>query len=195
MKAFIVLAAALAPLALQAEPLDYDYIYLSDHDADSGAVDDGEAFGGFWTFAETLHVFGSYDDTGAYGGAGENPAWDYDTRALRVGVGGHYRIGERTMIAPAIAVLRAEMDVMAPAWTAPREFSDTGYGLQLDLRHALTNRFELAAGARYTDVLDNDSSELVGGIVFHATDWLALGALYHDREGEGATEMTVRWYF
>lgn len=195
MKRLILLAAAVLPGTVLAEPLNYDYIYLSnvDTESDGGDGSEGEAFGGFWSFADTLHVFASYDDSGFYAGA--NPAWDYDLQALRAGLGGHYLLGERTMIAPAISVIRAEGDVMAPSWASPRELKDTGYGFQLDLRHALTDRFELTAGGRYTNLLDDSSTELVGGLLFHAADWIALGALYHDREEETATELTVRWYF
>jgi len=191
----LFLLAALLPVAALAEPLDYDYIYLSDTDTetDSGAETSGDVFGGFWSFAKNLHVFASYDDAGFY--AGSNPAWDYDVKALRAGVGGHYLVGERTMIAPAVSLIRAEGDVMAPAWDAPRNIGDTGYGVQLDLRHAVTNWLELTAGGRYADVLDDRTTELVGGVVFHPTTWLALGALYHDREDATGTELTVRWYF
>lgn len=187
---------ALLPLAVAAEPLNYDYLYLSSNDTktDDGSETSGDVFGGFWSFTDTLHVFASYDDAGAYAGD-MNPAWDYDTRTLRAGVGGHYLLGKRTMIAPAIAILRAEAEVTSPLWTSAREYSDTGYGAQLDLRHAVTNWFELTAGARYTQVFDNDATELVGGIVFHPTSWLALGALYHERDEANSTELTVRWYY
>lgn len=194
----ILLAAiALAPFAVAAEPLDYDYVYLSSNDTetDDGRETDGDVFGGFWSFTDTLHVFASYDDAGAYTGSGENPLWDYDTRTLRAGIGGHYLLGERTMIAPALAVLRSEVEISAPAWTEPREVSDTGYGVQLDLRHAVTDWFELTAGGRYADVFDNGTTELVGGVVFHPTTWLALGALYHEGDDRNSTELTVRWYY
>lgn len=195
MKNTFLLVMALLPGAALAEPLNYDYIYLSNSETetDGGGESEGDAFGGFWSFADTLHVFASWDDSGSYAGA--NPAWDYDLKTLRAGIGGHYLIGERTMIAPAVAVIRAEGDVMAASWTSPRELKDTGYGVQLDLRHAVSDWFELTAGGRYSDVLDNSSTELVGGLVFHPTDWLALGALYHEREEAASTELTVRWYF
>lgn len=186
---------ALLPLAASAEPLDYDYLYLSssETETDDGRETDGDVFGGFWSFTDTLHVFGSYDDAGAYANSGENPAWEYETRTLRAGLGAHVLVGERTMIAPALSILRAKMEVTSPLWT--REHEDTGYGAQLDLRHAITHWLELTAGGRYTHVFDDGSTQLVGGVVFHATDWLALGALYHEGDERSGVELTARWYY
>lgn len=191
------LLVCLVPFAVEAEPLSYDYVYLSSNDAETGSSsgDSGETLGGFWEFADTLHLFGSYDDSSAYVAAGANPDWDYDTRTLRFGIGAHYLLGERTMIAPSIAVLRARREITAPAWSTPREDEDTGYSAQLDLRHALSDRLEITAGARYSKIFDRSDSELVGGLVFHATDRLALGALHHEGEEEAGMEVTVKWYF
>ncbi|HEX6930337.1 MAG TPA: hypothetical protein VF267_13865 [Gammaproteobacteria bacterium] len=197
MKRTILFLLALLPGVAYSEPLNYDYVYLSanDTETDGGNEDSGETFGGFWSFADTLHLFASYDDAGAYTGAGSNPAWRYETRTLRAGIGGHYLIGKRMMIAPSIAVLRADREISAPAWTAPLESTDTGYGAQLDLRYAVTNWFELTAGGRYSRVFDAGNEEFVGGLLFHPTDWLALGALYHEGEDRSSTELTVRWYY
>lgn len=195
MKRFLL--ACLLPLGADAEPLDYDYVYLNANETETaeGADDSGETAGGFWTFTDTLHLFGSYDDTAAYVGAGANPAWDYDTRTLRIGIGGHYAVGDRTMIAPSIAVLRARREISAPAWTSARENTDTGFGMQLDLRHAVTDWFEVTAGGRYSKIFNDSTSEIVGGMLFHPTDWVAVGALYHEREDAAGTELTVRWYY
>ena len=191
------LALALLPATAMSEPLNYDYVYLSANDTrtDSGNDDRGDTLGGFWSFADTLHLFGSLDDAGAYAGAGANAAWKYETRTLRAGIGGHYLLGKRVMIAPSIAVLRAEQEISAPAWTTARERSDTGYGAQVDLRYAVTSAFELTVGGRYSRLFDDNSTEGVGGILYHATDWLALGALYHEGERSESTELTVRWYY
>lgn len=191
----LLLLACLAPLAALAEPLSYDYVYLSSNDSsnDDSAGGSGEAFGGFYEFAQTLHLFGSYDDSSAYIGAGQNPNWDYDTKTLRFGIGGHYLLGERTMIAPSIAVLRSRRDITAPLWTVRDE--DTGYGAQIDLRHAFTNWFEVTAGARYSEVFEQDDTEFVAGIVFHPTNWLALGAVHHEGDERTATELTIKWYY
>ena len=194
-RCWLALAALLVPGAAGAEVLNYDYVYLSRNGMESGErpAGEGNTMGGFKELGDHTHVFASIDDGGAYGTA--NPAWDYDVRTLRVGIGGHYRLGERTMIAPAVAVLRVEGDTMAPSWAAPREVSGTGHVVQLDVRHAVTDWLELTAAARHTKLLGDSSTELVGGVLFHFSDAFAFGALYHDRDASSSTEFTVRWYY
>lgn len=194
MKRICVLALALLALPAAAEPLSYDYVYLSSSDAQSDGNQDsgGEAFGGFWEFADTLHLFGSWDD-GAYSTAGGDPSWQYETRSLRAGVGGHYLLGSRFMLAPSVAVIRAEREVTAPDWT--REYTDTGYAVQLDARYAVTNWFELMAGSRSSRVFDASDTEFVGGVVFHPTDWLAVGASYRESDVQHGTELVLKWYY
>lgn len=192
-----LLCAALAsfPLAVAAEVLNYDYVYLSKEGAASGRqADDGNGTaGGFKSFGQHTHVFLSYDDTAFY--AGNNADWNYDLKTWRIGAGGHYLIGKRTMIAPSFAVFRSRGEVMAPAWAAPRGLSGTGTILELDLRHAVTRWLELTAGARRTRFEDGAWTELVGGVLFHPNDTWAVGALHHDRDGEQSTELTLRYYY
>lgn len=194
MKKACMMAFALLALPAAAEPLSYDYIYLSSSDAQGNDSQDrgGEAFGGFWEFAETLHLFGSWDD-GAYTPPGNNPGWRYDTRSLRAGIGGHYLLGSRFMLAPSVAVIRAEREITAPGWT--REYTDTGYSMQLDARYAVSNWLELTAGSRSSRVFDASDTEFVGGIVFHPFDWLALGASYRESDAQHGTELVVKWYY
>ena len=167
----------LLPGAAWAEVLNYDYVYLSRNgmEPDGGSRSEGNTAGGFKEFGGHTHVFASIDDGGLYGGA--NPKWDYDLTTLRVGVGGHYLLGERTMIAPAVALLRVDGEVLAPAWMAPRELSGTGHVIQLDVRHAVFDWLELTAAARHTKLLGESSTEFVGGVLFHLNDAFAVGAL------------------
>jgi len=197
MKTIILLVLVLFAPALHAEPLNYDYLYFSSNDteSDSGQDTGGEAFGGFWEFADTLHLFGSYDDAGSYTGTGANPLWQYDTRTLRAGIGGHYLLGTRVMLAPSIAVLHARREINASDWNGLRKYTDTGYGMQLDLRYAVANWLELTAGSRTSRIFGENETDLVGGIIFHPTHWLALGAIYHDSDSQSGAELTVRWYY
>lgn len=190
----LFLSLALLPAA-HAEPLNYDYVYLSSNDAEGDTGDSGETAGAFWEFAETLHLFGSYDTGGNYTGSGSNPAWDYDTRTIRAGAGGHYLLGTRFMLAPSIAVLRSRREVYAPALGTRMEYTDTGYGVQLDLRYAVADWIELTAGARSSRIFDDTRSDFLGGIIFHPTDWLAMGVVRHEGEDDASTEFTVRWYY
>ncbi len=196
LKLMLVLAIALLPGVALAEVLNYDYVYLSKNGSESDVpFDDGDgtAAGGFKSFGKRTHVFLSYDDTALY--AVSNPNWDYDLKTWRVGAGGHYLIGKRTMIAPAFSVFRSSGEVMAPSWNAPRKLSGTGYIAQLDLRHAVTKWLELTAAARRTKFIDETSTEFVGGVLVHPTDKWAFGVLYNRREQKTSTEFTVRYYY
>ena len=187
----IVLLAVSQPLA--AEPLNYDYIYLS-----SGRIEpeDGEsrnatAFGAFYSFADSFHGFVGVDDGGAY--AATVPA-DADIRNWRIGAGGHFFIGKNLIIAPTAALIRgkARWAYMPGMY---REIEDDGYALQLDARWNFTGRWELVGGLHRSELFDESDTEIVGGILWHPTDWLALGAIAKDRETAGITELTGRWYF
>lgn len=186
--------ALLAPLPVAAEPLNYDYVYLSSNNTEGSADNGGETAGGFWEFAETLHLFGSYDEGGNYSNTGSNPNWDYETRTMRAGVGAHYLLGTRFMLAPSVAVLRSRREIYIPN-SGQMEYSDTGYGMQLDLRYAVSNWLELTAGARSSRIFEDTRSDFVGGIIFHPTDWLAAGIVRHEGDDSAATEFTVRWYY
>lgn len=188
-------AAVLLPGAARAEVLDYDYVYLSREGAASGqgGNDGNGTAGGFKSFGDHTHVFLSYDDTAFY--AGNHEDWDYDLRTWRAGAGGHYLVGKRTMIAPALAVFRSRGEVMAPGWLSPRRLAGTGSILEVDLRHAVTDWLELTAGARRTRFEDASWTELVAGVLFHPNDSWAVGALYHDRDDARSTELTLRYYY
>ncbi|MDG6347531.1 hypothetical protein QAA18_02045 [Luteimonas sp. 8-5] len=190
MRTCAALALLLVSGAANAEVLDYDYVYLSRNGTESDGNGSG---GGFKSFGGHTHVFASYDDTAFY--AGRHDDWDYDLQTLRVGAGGHYLIGERTMIAPSLSVFRSRGEAKAPSWDEPRELEGTGYIAQFDLRHAVTDWLEITAAARLTRFDGDSATEMVGGVMFHATDNWAFGALYHHRDGGDTTELTVRYYY
>jgi hypothetical protein len=195
MRRLLLFAALLLPGLAPAQTLNYDYVYLSRNGTGSeGRGSDGHGTaGGYKSFGEHTHGFASVDDTAFY--AGIHADWDYDLKTWRVGAGGHYMIGERTMIAPALSVFHSEGDVLAPSWPAPRKLNGNGYIAEVDLRHAATARIELVAAARRTQFAGDRWNELVGGVMFHATPKWAFGALYHRREQKDSTEFTVRYYY
>ena len=190
MRGWPLLAMTLLSGAATADVLNYDYVYLSKNGTESDGTGTG---GGYKSFGEHTHLFLSYDDTAFYAGSHEN--WDYDLKTLRVGAGGHYLIGARTMIAPSVSVFHSRGEVLAPTWTAARKLSGTGYIAEFDLRHAVTNWLELTVAARRTQFADASWNELVGGVMFHANHNWAFGALYHERDDQHSTEFTVRYYY
>ena len=190
MRRLFLLATLLMPGFAVAEVLNYDYVYLSRNGTEADGT--GTA-GGFKSFGDHTHLFLSVDDTAFY--AGRHEDWDYDLRTVRIGAGGHYLLGARTMIAPSLSVFRSRGDVRAPEWAASREMSGTGTIAQVELRHAVTDWLELVAAARRTQFAGDRWNERVGGVLLHANRHWAVGALYHDREGERTTEFTVRYYY
>lgn len=177
-----------------AEILNYDYVYLSRNGTESDQKSGGgTAAGGYKSIREHLHVFGSYDDGALY--AGSHPEWDYDLKTLRVGAGGHFFIGKRTVFAPSVSVFYSHGTVMDPSWSAPHRISGTGYIAQFELRHAVTRWLELTAAARRTKSVDGSSTEFIGGVMLHVHPNWAVGVLEHERDHKASTELTVRYYY
>jgi hypothetical protein len=190
MRFALLLAALLLPGLAPAEVLNYDYVYLSRN----GTESDGHGTaGGYKSLGQYTHVFLSVDDTAFYAGSHDN--WDYDLKTWRIGAGGHYMIGARTMVAPALSVFHSEGTVLAPSWLAPHRLNGNGYIAEVDLRHAVNDHVELVAAARRTEFQGERWNELVGGVMFHANAKWAFGALYHRREQKNSTEFTVRYYY
>ena len=189
-RTLVAMALLSMPGLAAAEVLNYDYVYLSRNGTES---DGNGTAGGFKSFGGHTHLFASYDDTAFY--AGSHADWDYDLETLRIGAGGHYLLGQRTMIAPSLSVFRSRGEAMSPSWDAPRRVEGTGYIAQFDLRHAVTDWLELTAAARVTRFDGESSTEQVGGVIFHANDQWAFGVLYHDRDDRHSTELTVRYYY
>ncbi|MDX1442804.1 MAG: hypothetical protein R3270_03385 [Gammaproteobacteria bacterium] len=193
----------LAAMPVAAEPLNYDYIYLSSGriEPEQGESRNASAFGAFYSFANNFHGFIGVDDGGAY--AASAPA-DADIRNWRIGAGGHFLVSENVMLAPAAALLRGTVEYRAciplgpnlPAcsWT-DMEASDTGYVVQLDARWNFAERWEVIGGLHRSELFEESETEIVAGILWHPTDWLALGAMAKDRDTSSIAELTGRWYF
>lgn len=188
-----LLLALSTPLA--AETLDYDYVYGSHQETDNGEQSsENDTLGGYWSFTERMHLFVSYGDAGFYAAGPDN---NWESLAARLGAGTHWMLGENTMIAPELALVRVEYEVpdgaASPYAGATR--TDTGYSAILELRHRFAPWLEVIGSGRYTKVFDNGSSQFIAGPVFHLNKHFAMGALYQTREGDAGWELTVRWYY
>jgi hypothetical protein len=172
--------------AANAEPLSYDYAYLSHQQTHvDGQSFRNDALGAYYQFGTNWHVFGSFGNAGSYG----NPAWK-DSRALRLGAGGHWLLNDDTMIAVEGAVIRAQFD--QPRVGTAR---DTGGSAIIELRHRFAPWMEAIASASRTDVLGRRTSEFVAGPVFHLNRTFALGAFYRRIESNSGFEVTLRTYY
>jgi len=172
--------------AVRAEPLNYDYAYLKSGESHvNGRSFRNDTLGAYLEVGRNGHVFGSWGDAGSYG----NPAWK-DSRAIRLGAGGHWRIGEDSMFAVEVAAVRARFD--SP--TAGR-VSDTGWSTIVEFRHRLAPSWEAVASASHTDVLGWKTSEIAVGPVWHINRIFAIGAFYRRTEGNNGFDVTVRTYY
>ncbi len=181
-----LLILAMHSLSANAEPLSYDYAYLS-HEQDhvDGQNFSNDTLGGYYSFAKDWHVFGSYGNAGSYG----NPAWK-DSRAARIGIGGHWLLSDDTMIAVEGAVVHAQFE--KPLVGTVR---DTGASEIFEIRHRFASWFEAIASESHSDVLDHRTNEFVAGPVFHLNSTIAIGAFYRKVENSSGFEITARAYY
>ncbi len=179
--AFAVLGAS-----VHAEPLSYDYAYLSHRRSQvDGQNFSNDTFGGYMELGRRFHLLGSYGNAGAYG----NPAWKH-SRATRLGIGGHLLFGENTMIALEAVALRARFESPLRGTV-----SDTGMSAIFEIRHRFAPWIEVIGSASHSDVLGRRTSEFVAGPVFHLNPTIAVGALYRRMEGSSGFEVTARTYY
>lgn len=182
--ALLVVALANAPAS--ADPLSYDYVYLS-HQQDhvDGRSFKNDTFGAYKEIGAHFHLFGSLGNAGAYG----NPAWK-NSRAVRIGAGGRVLLDDDTLIAFEEAVVRAQFD--HPSRGTVR---DTGFSSIFEIRHRFAPWLEAIASASYSDVLGRRTGEFVAGPVFHLNRHIALGAFYRRTDGSSGLEITARTYY
>ncbi len=183
-----LLAAGLlcAGVGAHAEPLNYDYAYLKSGESHvNGRSFRNDTLGAYYELGSNGHIFGSWGDAGSYG----NPAWK-NSRAIRFGVGGHWRIGEDSMFALEVAGVRARFESPAAG-----KVSDTGWTTILEFRHRLAPSWEAVATASHTDVLGWRTSEVALGSVWHINRVFAVGGFWRRMEGNNGFDVTVRTYY
>ncbi|MEP7043467.1 MAG: hypothetical protein ABI843_10420 [Dokdonella sp.] len=169
-----------------AEPLSYDYAYLSHQQTHvDGQSFRNDSLGAYYQMGANFHLFGSFGNAGSYG----NAAWK-NSRAVRGGAGGHWLLGDDTMIAVEGAVMRAQFD--KPFVGTVR---DTGGSVIFEVRHRVAPWMEAIASTSHTDVLGRRTNEFVAGPVFHLNRTFALGAFYRHTEGSSGFEVTARTYY
>lgn len=184
MPAILLIVAAAAPAS--ADPLSYDYVYLSHQQAHvDGRSFGNDTLGGYIEVGAHLHLFGSLGNAGAYG----NPAWK-NSRAVRIGTGGHWLLDDDTLIAVEGALLRAQFDDALRGTVR-----DTGASAIVEFRHRFAPWCEAIASAAFSDVLDHRTTEFVAGPVFHLNRRIALGAFYRRTDGGSGLEITARTYY
>ncbi len=176
----------LCATGVHAEPLNYDYAYLKSGESHvNGRSFRNDTFGAYYEVGQHGHLFGSYGDAGAYG----NPGWK-DSRALRLGVGGHWLVSQNGMLAVEVAGIRAQFE--SPARGKVR---DTGWSTIVEYRYRFAPAWEAIATGTYTDVLGWQTSEFALGSVWHITEMFAVGAFYRRLDGNNGFDFTFRTYY
>lgn len=182
----LAIALLLAVPAARAEPLNYDYAYLKSGESHvNGRSFRNDTFGAYAELGTHVHVFGSLGDAGAYG----NPAWK-DSRAFRLGVGGHWLVGADSMFAVEVAGVRARFESPVKGTV-----SDAGWTTILEFRQRLAPSWEAIAAASYTDVLGRQTHEWALGPVWHINRIFAFGAFYRRNGGSNGFDLTLRTYY
>lgn len=185
LSAICLLLTAVAPVA--AEPLNYDYAYVTRESSDvDGTESDSDTIGLFHEVATDWHVFGSIGDSGTYAPA----RGDVSTEVARLGTGGILMIGDRLMVSPQVAWLRGEME-----WPDGRSRTDNGFAVLADVRYLLIDSVELVGGVHHAELLDSSKTTVNGGALYHFNDLLAAGALYNRTDEGDGFGLTVRVYY
>ena len=177
----------LLPVAAWAGNFKYDYAeinyqHISPRTGDSSK---GPAIDLSYTVPELgIQLLGSYgklDTSTTAGGVNEH---DY-----QIGIRGENAFGDNTDFYTDILYLNQRSTLGANTNT------DNGYRLELGLRHRVNNRIEVDASLA-RDYLTNSRNQAAVGMIFNATDHLAVGLSYaRDNLHDNTTMLRLRGYF
>ena len=162
-------------------PLLYDHAYasLALTELDSGGLE----FGGSFTVAPNIHVFGSYQD------------WELndnsDRSLLQIGAARHWDISPNLDIVGKVAFGDSEIDRR----NRP-DIDDSGLIFGIGLRGWATNELELSGEILLDDSLGSDIDTVVeiGGHYFTSPDFSFDGRVRIDEE-ETTLFLGLRFYF
>ena len=141
-----------------------------------------------------LHLFAEYFD-GDFSGARDG-CGDRDSKSYAAGLGAHYRLTESTHLVANLGYVDADFDV-ADGSCATTGVSDDGYRVEGLIRSSLSDKIELEAGYRYTEMSDSDidNRDAIIGLGYHFNDKLALrvrGVVFDQDTG---IELSARFNF
>lgn len=162
-------------------PLLYDYVFagLAITELDSGGLE----FGGSFTVAPNVHIFGSYQD------------WELNENAdrslLQIGGAYHWDISPNLDIVGKVAFGDSELDRRNR-----RDVDDSGLILGVGLRGWLRDEIELSGEILLDDSLGSDIDTVVeiGGQYFTSPDFSLSGRIRVDEE-ETTLFLGVRFNF
>lgn len=160
----LLLGVMLAPFAVCAEGLSYNYGEVSYLDTDYDTAGDGDGFtiGGSFAINEMFFATGSYTD-----GELENGT-KVDLQDLSVGVG--YRTNEYTGAFDLLGTVSFESLELGAS-------ENSGFGLGVGLRGELSPGFEVNGGFKYKDIDKVDGFDYgIGGVYTFTPNWAVVGS-------------------
>ncbi len=175
MTARMLALAALLALSGAALASDLNYNYI---EADYVTVDiddfdedfDGWSVNGSFLLTEQVFMFGGYSDisTDQIGG------FKLSSEGLTLGLGYRYELSRQTDLNFAAAFERVKAMAELGGFGS-ESVSENGYSLAVGVRHLVSPLFEVAVGAVYADIGDDDDTSATAGALFHVTEAVALG--------------------
>lgn len=172
--------------ALHAEPLNYSYGYLKSGEWHiNGRSFRNDTLGAYIETGKHVHLFGSVGNGGSYTG----PTLD-GSRTLRLGIGGHWLLGQDSMIAVEAAALRTSY-----RWRNQGRMAHLGWSAILEYRYRFAPSWEFVATGTRTELWNWRTQEFALGPVWHVNDTLAVGAFYRRMDGHNGFDVTIRTYY
>lgn len=148
-----------------AEGFNYNFVSASYGTVDFDDIDvDGNIFdvGLSLAISENFHLFGAYESADLDFGV--------DASGYSAGIGFNTPISNVIDVVAQVSYEYAEIDF------GVADADDSGYGLAVGLRAAVSDAVELNAGLKYVDFGDGgDSTALGAGFLFNVTEAIALG--------------------
>lgn len=174
------LALALPVVSQAAEPR-YTYGELGYINADYDDIsEDGDGFGigGSYALNKNVHVVADYSDIDLDNG---------DASTLSLGVGVNFPLRAGFDAVGRARYIDSEVD-------RPGDDDESGYGLEAGVRAMINPALELNGGVRYTDVFDDNTSLVVGGL-YDLGSSFALGGEFEYSDDYTALFLKARLYF
>jgi opacity protein-like surface antigen len=152
--------------------------YVSADYDDISEDGDGYLIGGSYQLTNNIHVVADYTDIDLDHG---------DASALSIGGGVNFPLRAGFDAVGRLRYIDAEVD-------RPGDNDETGFGIDAGVRTMINSQLELNGGIRYTDVFDDNTSLVIGGL-YDVVPNFALGGEFEYSDDYTALVLKARLYF
>lgn len=139
---------------------------------------DGYVIDGSYQLTKQIHVVADYTDVDLDNG---------DASTLSVGAGLNLPLRPGFDVVARLRYIDAEVD-------RPGDNDETGYGIEAGVRTMINPQLEINGGVRYTDVFDNNTSLVIGGL-YDVVSNFAVGGEFEYSDDYTALVLKARLYF